>query len=123
MSSYAIANPFPIFTDDKGDPVDSGYVYVGVPNLNPETNLVQVYWDEAMTIPAAQPIRTSGGYATRNGTPANIYVPGDYSITVRDKNHKFLYTAPSSKAVETQVSVTAARFYSVTDPQFAGGET
>lgn len=121
MSSYAISNPFPIFTDGKGDPVDDGYVYIGVPNLNPETNLTQVFWDEAMTIPAAQPIRTSGGYATRNGTPANIYAPGDYSITVRDKNHKFLYTAPSSKEVENQVSVTAARFYSVTDPQFAGG--
>ena len=88
--------PFPVFSDVDGQPLEDGYVYIGVANQNPEVNPVQVFWDAAGTIPAVQPIRTSGGYAIRNGTPSVIYVNSDYSITVRNKNGTFIYSAPSS---------------------------
>ena len=99
MSASSIAAPFPIFTDVDGNPLESGYIYIGVANQNPETNPISVYWDSAMLYPAAQPIRTSGGYPVRNGTPARLYVASDYSITVRNKNASFIYSSATSTEV------------------------
>lgn len=96
MSANSINSPYPIFTDVDGNPLESGYIYIGQPNENPQSVPKSVYWDAAMSVPAAQPIRTSGGYPVRNGTPARLYVDGDYSITVRNKNSSFIYSAAQS---------------------------
>jgi hypothetical protein len=90
-----VVAPFDVYTGLDGLPIDAGSIYVGVANQNPEIAPVSVYWDEANTIPAAQPIATLHGYPSRSGTPARIYVSGDYSITVRDKRGRFLYNSPS----------------------------
>lgn len=81
-----VINPIEQFSDTSGNPLNSGYVYIGTANLNPETNPVAVYWDSGYTTPAAQPLRTSGGYIYRNGVPAQVYLAsaGNYSITIRD---------------------------------------
>lgn len=93
MSALALESPFPIFTDVDGNPLNDGYIYVGTAGLNPETNPVQVYWDIALTVPAAQPVRTIGGYPSRSGSPARMYVNGtDYSMTVRNKNGTLIYS-------------------------------
>lgn len=91
--SFSINNPFTIFTDLKGEPLENGNIFIGVVNLNPETNPVAVFFDEALTIPAAQPIRTIAGYPSNDGTPANLFVTAsDLSITVRDKNNNFVFS-------------------------------
>lgn len=95
MPAIAVNQPFPIFTDADGQPLDDAYIYIGTANQNPVSNPITVYWDAALTIAAAQPIRTSGGYPVRNGTPARFYTNSDYSILVRDKNGAFVYTAVS----------------------------
>lgn len=87
----AIESPYPIFLDTDGTALDGGYLYFGVAEQNPETNPIQVYWDAEGTQPAAQPIRTMGGYASRAGTPALVFVAGDYSLTVRDHRRRFVY--------------------------------
>lgn len=76
--------PLPIYGDLDGSPLDNGYIYFGTVNLNPETAPKTVYWDLAGTQPVAQPVRTLNGYAVRNGTPARIYISGEYSLTVKD---------------------------------------
>jgi len=66
-------------------------------NQSPQSNPISVYWDAALTIPASQPIRTSGGYPVRSGTPARIYVSAtDFSILVNNKNGSFVYSSPTS---------------------------
>lgn len=94
MSSTSIQLPYPLFTDLSGSPLDGGYIYIGTENLNPETNPIQVYWDAALTIPAAQPIRTQGGYPYRSGTPSSLYFgPGvNASITVKDHNGFLMFS-------------------------------
>lgn len=96
MSALSLASPFPIFNDIDGNPLENGYIYVGTPGLNPETNPIQVYWDAALTVPAAQPIRTLGGYPSRNGTPARLYVNSDYSIRVQNSKGSLVYSAPAA---------------------------
>jgi hypothetical protein len=93
--------PFPTYFDVDGSPLEGGYLYFGAANQNPETNPIAVYWDSSFLIPAAQPIRTSGGFAVRNGTPASIYVTTDYSITVRDKNRRLVYSKLISEGQTT----------------------
>lgn len=95
MSALSIQPTYPIFTDIDGQPLEDGYVWIGTANLDPQTNPINVYWDAALTIPAAQPIRTLAGYPANSGTPARIYINGsDYSIRVMNKNGSSVYSAP-----------------------------
>ena len=94
--SIPIISPFPVFNNLDGTPLENGYIYIGVANLNPETSPVNVYWDPELTIPAAQPIRTIGGYPSQNGSPSNFYVSvPTFSITVRNVNKTFVYSSPT----------------------------
>ncbi len=92
----ATESPFPQYFELNGSPLDAGKLYFGLPNQDPETNPIPVYWDAAGTQPAVQPIRTMNGYTARAGTPANVFVDGDYSINVRNKKGELLYYAASS---------------------------
>jgi hypothetical protein len=94
MALTQVTGPYPIFTDLDGTPLDDGYLYIGAINEDPEQNPIQVFWDSNLTIPATQPIRTSNGYAYRNGTPALIYTAGQFSITIRNKREEFVLYSP-----------------------------
>lgn len=85
MSVISIQPTFPQFEELDGTPLETGFIYIGTANLNPETNPTTVYWDFALTIPATQPIRTIGGRPSRGGSAARVYIQGDYSMTVRAK--------------------------------------
>lgn len=99
--------PYPVFTDVDGQPLEDGYIYIGVANLNPETNPISVFYDEAGLYPAAQPIRTTGGYAFRTGTPTRLYANSDFSIRVKNKNGTLVYSSNS------QISATQASWQAV----------
>jgi len=96
MTALSIQPTFPIFTDIDGQPLEDGYIYIGVTNLPPIGNPITVYWDAALTLAAAQPIRTLGGYPMNSGTPARLYVNSDYSIQVQNKNGSVVYSAPAA---------------------------
>lgn len=89
-----ITNPYPIFLDLDGSALESGKIYIGVPNGNPEitTDQVPVFWDADLSIPAAQPIATLGGYPLRAGTPSRFYTKEPtYSIAVRNAAKKLVF--------------------------------
>lgn len=92
MSINPVVAPFPIFQDRDGQPLEAGFVYVGVANLDPVTNPIVVYWDSALTVVAAQPVRTINGYASRNGAPGALFADSDFSITVKDKQGVLVVT-------------------------------
>lgn len=96
MTALSIQPTYPIFTDIDGQPLEDGYVWIGVANLAPIGNPITVYWDAGLTIPAAQPIRTRGGYPINSGTPARLYVNSNYSIQVQNKNGSVVYSAPEA---------------------------
>jgi hypothetical protein len=95
MAAISVQVPYPVFYDRDGDPLDNGNIYIGVANLDPVTNPISVYYDEALTLPASQPLKTSNGYIYRNGTPAQLYVNAvNFSITVNDKKDLLVYSFP-----------------------------
>jgi hypothetical protein len=93
--SVSVNPPYPIFAEADGLPLENGYIWIGAANLDPQTNPINVYWDAALTIPAAQPIRTLNGYVVYQGTPSRFYVSNNYSIRVMDKNGSTVYTSAS----------------------------
>lgn len=97
--SFTVNPPYPVFTDVDGSPLEEGFIYIGLSNQDPQSNPTTVYWDAALTIPAAQPIRTSGGFPVRSGTPSVIYVAGDFSIRIRNKNGTIVFNEPTSPEV------------------------
>ena len=107
--SLQIASPFQQFFDRHGSPLDNGFVYVGTVNLNPETNPLTIYYDDALTIPAAQPLRTSNGYIVRNGSPARLYTSQeDFSLTVREKTGSLVFTASDATSLSNLATQLAA---------------
>jgi len=116
--SSSIVSPFPVFNDLDGTPLEAGYIYIGTANLNPEVSPISVFWDAARTVPAAQPIRTIGGYASRNGSPGNLYVNSDtYSITVRNRNQVFVFAAFNQSDAPTAVFNVAQQVITATAQQ------
>jgi hypothetical protein len=99
MSALSVEAPYPAFAGTDGQPLEDGFINVGVVNLNPITNPIAAFFDAALTIPAEQPIRTSGGYPVYQGTPARFYVGSDYSIQVKDKKGSVVYTSLNGNAV------------------------
>jgi hypothetical protein len=118
MAALSIQVPYPVFYDRDGQPLDNGNIYIGVANLDPITNPLQVYYDEALTITASQPLITSGGYVYRNGTPTQLYVnANDFSITVNDSKNLFVYSFPDA----TGIGIGAASIEY--DPPYTGAVT
>lgn len=94
--SYIVENPFQVYTDLNGNPLDNGYVYLGLPNQDPITNPISVYWDSEATIPAAQPLRTLNGYLVNAGSPAIAYTAdNEYSLLVTNAGGVTIFSAPS----------------------------
>lgn len=94
MTAFSVQTPYPPFADADGAPLENGYIWLGAAGLDPQSNPVTAYFDAALTIAAAQPIRTQGGYPVYQGTPARIYINGtNYSIRVMNKNGLTVYTA------------------------------
>jgi hypothetical protein len=115
MSALSIEVPFPVFQDRDGQPLENGYVWLGVANLNPQTNPVIAYFDKALTIPAAQPLRTINGYISNAGTPAQVYVDGvSFSILVQDSKGSMVYNFPDGTGISPDACGVTY------DPPFAG---
>lgn len=105
MSALSIQVPFPVFQDRDGQPLDNGYVWIGTANLYPITNPVVAYFDSALTIIAAQPLRTINGYISNAGTPAQVYVDGaNFSILVQDSKGSMIYSFPDGSGIITNAS-------------------
>lgn len=103
-----IVSPFTTFADTDGSPLNNGYVYIGTANLNPITNPISVYWDDALTQPAAQPLRTLNGFFSRSGTPARVYTSAtNFSMVVNDNKGELVYSAMSTDGNVSQVDFAA----------------
>jgi len=106
MTLQATTSPFPMFMDRAGAPLTGGKIYIGTAGANPITNPISVYYDAALTAPAAQPIRTSGGYALNGSSIARLFVDAAaFSILVRDANDVLIYSALSATNIPSPTTL------------------
>lgn len=107
-----IEDAFATFHDADGNPLDDGYIYIGTAGLDPETNPKSVYSDFGLTTSVAQPIRTVGGRAVADDgtTTINIYVAGEYSITIRDSDSTLVTVALTAEGIIDYMPKTGGTF-------------
>lgn len=93
------AQPHLYMGDSTGRPLDYGMVYFGQPNKDPEFYPIDIYYDEALTIAASQPVRTKGGFLNANGDMVEVYAAElTYSVKVLDSyGRKVLYQKAMSR--------------------------
>lgn len=102
MPALYIVNPFPFYQDRDGQPLDDGYVYIGSTDYDAQMYPVDIYYDEDMTIPAPNPLRTSNGYIYRAGTPTQIYVDDTtFSIKVLKSDMTLVYSYPNARLLNS----------------------
>lgn len=95
--SVKTSPPFSFYVTSSGLPLQAGKIYIGQANLDPVTHPTTVYSDAALTTTVAQPIATLAGVPVNgSGVPINMFVAGNYSIAVYDKNGLPVYSAPSA---------------------------
>ncbi|RPF70441.1 hypothetical protein [Aurantiacibacter spongiae] len=92
-----IGNPFPMFYDLRGRPLDRGSVYIGAVGQDPETSPIDVFADVGLTDKIAQPIRTIGGLMSRDGNAVFAFIADQqYSIRVKDADGATVFYAASA---------------------------
>lgn len=98
-----LTNPTPLWLNIRGALLDAGYIYVGVPQADPEDQPIQLYADAARTIPLAQPLRTLGGVIVNGNSPTFVFMAEeDYSLRVRDADGNLITYVPSLFAQNVQ---------------------
>lgn len=97
-----VTNPFPLFLDRAGLPLEGGQVFIGVAGQDPQTSPVTVYADATLATALPQPIRTIAGLLTSQGARINVYVAADdYSIRVRDQAEAEVFYTANAVAAQT----------------------
>lgn len=94
-----LANPIPIFLDGRGALLDAGYIYIGTAGADPEVpaNRLSLFWDKALTIPAAQPLRTLGGVIVNGANLGFVYfAQADFSMVIRDADAQLVAYLPTA---------------------------
>jgi hypothetical protein len=80
-----VSNPIPIYIDGRGALLDAGSIYIGEANKDPLLFPVAVFFDSALTIPAAQPLRTLSGVIVNGQNVVTVFTAADdYSMLILD---------------------------------------
>jgi hypothetical protein len=99
-----IVTPFAQFFDTSGAPLNNGAIFIGTAYLDAQSNPIPVYWDDALTIPALQPIRTLNGYAVWNGAPARIFCNADnFSMTVQTSTGRTVWAVQDATSRDLEL--------------------
>ena len=94
MSAFSVSEPFPTFHDRDGQPLDAGFLYLGTAGLPALSNQIPVYVDAALTIPVAQPLRTTNGFPQYQGAACRLYVDADdFSIAVHQSDNTLVFSS------------------------------
>lgn len=120
MTAQSVLTPYSMFTDRSGAPLTGGKIYIGAAGANPITNPINVFFDAALTVPAAQPIRTQGGFPVNGSSPVRLFVDADqYSMVVQNSAGSTLYSSLVSELLSVQQIIR----FDATDAEIAAGVT
>lgn len=106
LRTSLVPQPHLYMGDTQGRPLDAGKVYFGEPNKDPELYPINVFYDEALTIAAPQPIRTMGGFMNASGQMVEIYAAEtEYSVKVLDGYGREVFYQTEMSSTSTSASV------------------
>ena len=94
MSAFSVSEPFPTFHDRDGQPLDAGYLYFGAAGLPALSNQIPVFVDALLTIPVAQPVRTTNGFPQYQGAACRLFVDADdFSVAVHQSDNTLVLSS------------------------------
>lgn len=106
--SNKVTTPYPLFSDIDGSPLNAGFLFLGESEKDAEQFPISVYWDEAKTELAEQPISTRNGFIVRENLPAKIYIEEtSCSITIKNRNGTTVQVVGSYDQLSTARGVKA----------------
>lgn len=87
---------------DRSGAIGNGYIYVGIPDLDPTVvanqKQITVQQEDGTLVEVSQPLRTnSGGVPVYQGSPVTLLVSGDYSILIQSSSTAQKYYVPSAQ--------------------------
>lgn len=94
---------YPVFTDVDGNPLEDGFIFIGVFGQDPEVSPLQAYWDEGLTTPANN-IRTKGGYPLNGTVPGRLFTATKFSLVVKNKRNVIVYARIDSVTTTADAS-------------------
>lgn len=101
--------PFNLYLDRAGNALEDGRIYVGE-TPDAISNPIDLFWDEARTIPAEQPVRTTAGYPTYQGRPAQLFMEEtECLITVQQGNGETVVSNAIGRAFMTAADLRELR--------------
>lgn len=115
--AFAVSSLYQQWKDNDGQPLENGRIYVGVANENPVTSPQAVYYDSAMTQPAAQPLETVNGFIYRAGTPTNVFVADNYSESVYNQQGELVQTFASASDAGGGETIEGSITYNISGDQ------
>jgi hypothetical protein len=114
MAINSVTAPFFSFLDTAGKPLEAGYIYIGQPGLEARSSPKASFFDLALSVPTGTStgaaVRTTGGYPVQNGSAALIYVDGDYSMTVTDRNGVLVFSR-LNRAIQVGIETTSSGLF------------
>ncbi|MEI5996835.1 hypothetical protein H3V53_06355 [Paraburkholderia bengalensis] len=93
MATTSEARALPFFSDLYGLPLESGYIWIGQPGLDPRAYPQTIYSDSSSETVLEQPVRTTHGRAVSGGAQVHMFCQIPYSIVVQDAQGRTVYAA------------------------------
>ena len=86
--SNKVTTPYPLFSDIDGSPLIAGFLFFGESGKDAKQFPISVYWDEAKTLPATQPISVRNGLIVKDNVPSAIFIEeSSCSIAINNRNN------------------------------------
>jgi hypothetical protein len=92
-------NTAPQFLDENGNPYSGGRLYYGEANTDPKDNPQDIFLDEALTVPAANPQLLDAAGRASQGTIYMVGAPARYSMLLEDQFTNQVLNIPSAVGV------------------------
>ncbi|WP_228732276.1 hypothetical protein [Acinetobacter seifertii] len=86
--SNKVTTPYPLFSDIDGSPLIAGFLFFGESGKDAKQFPISVYWDEAKTLLATQPISVRNGLIVKDNVPSAIFIEElSCSVAINDRNY------------------------------------
>ncbi|WP_227551791.1 hypothetical protein [Acinetobacter baumannii] len=86
--SNKVTTPYPLFSDIDGSPLIAGFLFFGESGKDAKQFPISVYWDEAKTLLATQPISVRNGLIVKDNVPSAIYIEeSSCSVAINNRNN------------------------------------
>lgn len=113
LAAALTVQPHLYIGDPSGRPLDNGSLYFGEPDKDPQEYPIDLFYDPSLTVAAAQPVKTKGGFMYANGNMIEIYAAEQsYSVKVLDAHGQLVFYKPVvTRTIDSKTIIKSDSFF------------